>query len=118
MPEKNKFERNNKTEKETEKEKKIESFMKPLREIMACETLKSYGDDTLGTDWCIEVEWSEPDSRETSGWKKFTAGGLLNQRFLNFATKHYEYWIEKAHVPLKILKFERLGNKEPEHNFW
>ena len=44
-------------------------------------------------------------------WTKFDATGPLNRLFIDWARKHYDYWIDKAGVFLKISKVAYLDEK-------
>ena len=91
-------------------------MIKPLRELLGVEAFESYGENT---SWYIKLKWVEPQrvdpDRPELGYafddlrpKKYDVVGPLNQRLIEWAERHYEYWFEKAHVPLKIEKIEYL----------
>ncbi|MBI2514957.1 hypothetical protein HYV91_02095 [Candidatus Wolfebacteria bacterium] len=89
------------------KEKEIESFLKPFRELAGCRVFESHGEVS---PWIIAVEWSEPEMRDgvpdLGPRHKFTAQGPLDQLFFNWAKKLFEYWIDKAAIGLRIQKIE------------
>ena len=89
----------------------IESLMLPLEELVGCEVFHIYNNSDT-TSWEVTIDWKEPSSDLTQGewdgvWNSFTQSGPLNKRFLEWAKTHYEYWHEKAHVPLNVVHLER-----------
>ena len=95
------------------KEQQLEFYLKPIKELLTAETFARHGGNTL---YYVTVNWNEPS--EKGQWKPYSAFGLLDENFLAWATRHYEYWLAKAHVPLEIVKIEKLSQDPKKTLGW
>ena len=94
--------------------KSIEWLMKPLQELFTCTMFEILNNEDH-TDWQIFVEFSEP--RDGGLWQQFDVRGPLNKRFLTWAKNHYHFWIQKAHVPLRITNIINMPGGIPYPNW-
>ena len=104
----------------------LEWRIKPLRSLVNCDFFQDVydpRDDT--TYWYVTIEWKEPSftadgqvSLAESDWKKYTAIGPLNKRFLQWAEDLYRGWEDRAHVYLNIKKVEMLADDKPQSPGW
>lgn len=103
---------------EISKEQRIENIIRPLRQLAATESFRFLG-DKRETPYYVTVQWSEPrDNDVGKGWQQFTGTGRLNADFLTWAENHYRHWIDRGHVPLKVIKVEYLTNNTPKELTW
>ncbi|RJR31418.1 hypothetical protein C4569_02225 [Candidatus Parcubacteria bacterium] len=105
------FEKNPSESAEEEKrqirEKLIESMVRPFEQLLATDALKPLAKEYA--PFMIYLEWDEPRQEEGQSvvWQKRSGWGPINESMVKWVEDHYDFWIDHAHVNLKIKKIFR-----------